>query len=138
MSNIVICGAMRHLDVMKAWYNKLKQAGHNVWMPTNFDTHKYEDIAIELQKITRPFHFLKIKNLRRGEKNILLICNKDGYIGGGTFAEIMYAYALNSVHDYKIEIIAIEPIKKDLIFWEELAVVPIKILGKDTMLVVED
>ena len=138
MSNIVICGAMKHLPTMKAWYKKLKEAGNNVWMPTNFDTHHYADIAIELQKMSRPFHFLKIKNLKRGaDKKIVLICNKDGYIGGGTFAEIMYAYALNTVHDYTIEFIALEPISKDLIFWEELAVVPIKILGKDVMLVEE-
>ena len=138
MSNVVIVGAMRHLDVMKSCYTKLKEAGHNVWMPTNFDTQHYPEIAIELQKMSRPFHFLKIKNLKRGSgKKIVLICNKDGYIGGGTFAEIMYAYALNSVHDYNIEFVALEPISKELAYWEELAVVPIKILGKDVMLVTE-
>jgi len=120
MTSFVICSSMRNLSDMRYYNDLLKSHGHTVWMPTPFDTHKYKEIALDLQEIARPQHFLKIKNLP--ENGCVLVVNKGGYIGYGTFAEIAYASALRSVHGHQIRILTTEPVFEGEPYYEETAV----------------
>lgn len=57
--------------------------------------------------------------------DILLVLNydKDGkkhYIGGNTFAEIVYAVALNLCHGRQIAIYTVNPLPTDVPYHEEL------------------
>ena len=104
---------------MRNWFQVFKDHGHDVWMPTNFDTHKFpKNVALEMQAVTRPIHFQKIKNLKDG---VVFVVNKDGYIGAGTFAEITYCYILNNLHGHRNKIYTIEPLDPESTFYEELA-----------------
>ena len=121
---------MRNLQDMKIFKQKLEEADHKVWMPTPFDTHKYQEIALSLQDIARPQHFLKIKNLEK-TGGCVLIVNTNGYIGYGTFAEIAYASALRSCHGYDIRILTTEEIIEGDPAYEELAVFGLELFNPE-------
>ena len=126
---VVICASMRHLEQMKRWKESLEEKGFDVKMPTTFDTHEYPyEVFLEMTSITRPHHFKKIHNMKEG---VLLVVNKDGYIGAGTFAEVAFAFALNYCCGHNIDIVFTEPYLGETPWKEELDVMDIKIYGKD-------
>jgi hypothetical protein len=124
---IVICGSMRFVDKMLEWQQKLEQRRYEVYIPTPEDFHKVRDEEGDLERFEEikrketKVHFQKIRDYA----DILLVLNydKDGkknYIGGNTFAEIVYAHALNLLHGRNIDIYTLNPLPEYVPYHEEL------------------
>ncbi len=132
---IVVCGSMEFVDKMFEWKKKLEDIGYEVYIPTptNFKRIRDEEGDLErFEQIKRretKNHFEKIKL-----GDILLILNYDkngrkNYIGGNTFAEIVYGIALNYCHGHNKKIYTINPLPEDSLYNEELKAWGIKHLS---------
>ncbi len=126
VEKIVISGSMKFLDKMLEWKGRLENQGYSVEIPTPENFHKIRDEEGDLERFNAiklretEVHFKRIKN-----SDLCLILNYDkngkkNYIGGNTFAEIVYAMALKLCHEKNIQIYTINPLPTDLPYSEEL------------------
>lgn len=125
---IVICASMSAVKSIVAIKRELEKVGHVVVAPENLERHLAKEFSSSEstnEKIKDDLirgYFEKIKN-----SDAVLIINEDkngiaNYVGGNTFLEIGFAYALrkkvfllNPIPEvsYKDEIIAMQPIVLD-------------------------
>jgi len=97
MKSVVICGSRRYKKEMRAFANKLKEAGIIVFEPY---LHQGKDEWANLSDQYKRYvllglthdHFYKIKMA-----DVVYIYNKDGYSGVSTTLELGYAMALGKV-----------------------------------------
>ena len=141
---IVICGSINFVDDMKRIKEKLEGMGHEVILPASIDKFRIntfedaqelkerEDYIDGVKANATVKHFDEVKN-----SDAILIVNVEkhgikNYIGGATFAEVMFAFYENK------KIFFLNPIPTDerLAFWaDELAVVHPVILNGDISLI---
>lgn len=135
---IAICGSMNFSQEMKNARDKLKEMGHQVFVPEGFDL--YIKDTIEKRKNWRPEvegaqrkidhdlirnHYKKISN-----SDAILVINKDkkgiaNYIGGNSFLEMGFAHVL----DKKIFVLNPLPETQETIYQELVAMQPIVLRG---------
>jgi len=124
---ITICGSLKHLREMVATKKTLVDLGHTVELPHKSEQFLKENDFEETASIKKKNWYIK-KHLEKIKKsNAILVVNEDkndvkNYIGGNTFLEMGFAFALNKpifiknpipdIH-YKDEILGMLPIVLD-------------------------
>ncbi len=123
-----MCGSRSFIKEIRKIGDEVSKLGHQVILPPSS-----EGVAPRIKENRELFLRLKPKYMREHLENIqkgdaILVCNfeKEGknYIGGNTFAEILFAWFLNK------KIYFLNPIPEDEHFYEELIAIRPIIIGK--------
>lgn len=124
---ITICGSLKHLKEMVDTKKELKNLGFTVKLPHNSELFLKEGDFDETTSTKKKNWYIK-KHLEKIKKSdAILVVNEDkndikNYVGGNTFLEMGFAFALNKPIfvknpipdiDYKDEILGMLPVVLD-------------------------